>query len=115
MKVENRFQLHLLLIIFSVQAVTKHFGVNTRLVSGTLFKRLKHMNDDTHAARSFHVDKELKKIYDTVCGLRYWNETKKLMYWTMTLVTAASVCEPCDARRRTDTDTHWQTDRSAHA
>ena len=101
--------------IYSVQAIYKHFGVDTRLVSGPLFKQLSNMSDDTHAARSFHVDKELKKIYDTVCGLRYWNETKKLMYWTMTLVTAASVCEPCDARRRTDTDTHWQTDRSAHA
>ena len=74
-----------------VQAVAKHFGVNTRLVSGTLFKRLKHMNDDTHAARSFHVDKEPRKIYDTVCALHYWNETKKLMYWTMTSVNAARV------------------------
>ena len=72
--------------ISSVQAIYKHFGVNTRLVSVSLSRRLQHMHDDTHAARSFHVDKELRNIYETVCALRYWNDTKKLLYWTMTLV-----------------------------
>ena len=87
--------------------------VKTQLFSNSLLKRLTNLKDNTHAARSFHLDKELKKIYDTLCALQDWDETKKLMYWTMTLASAACVSEPCHTpahtRSRTLTPTRIQT------
>ena len=100
--------------ISSVQAIYKHFGVNTRLVSVSLSRRLQHMHDDTHAARSFHVDKELRNIYETVCALRYWTDTKKLMYWTMTLASAACVSEPCHTPAHTRSRTLTPTRIGTH-
>jgi len=97
--------------IYAISAVYKHWDVKTELFSNALLKRLTNMRDSTYAARSFHLDEELKKIYDTVCGLRYWDETKKLMYWTMTLASAACVSEPCHTRART----HGHAHSHAHA
>jgi hypothetical protein len=81
--------------IFAISAVYKHWDVKTQLISNSLLKRLTNLKDNTHAARSFHLDKELKKIYATLDAMQYWDETKKLMYWTMTLASAACVSEPC--------------------
>ena len=100
--------------IASVQAMYKHFGVNARLVPVSLFRRLQNMHDDTHAARSFHIDLELKKIYDTVRALHYWSATKKLMYWTMTLASAACVSEPCHTPAHTRSRTLTPTRIGTH-
>ena len=99
--------------IFAISAVYRHWDVKTQLISNSLLKRLTNLKDNTHAARSFHLDKELKKIYATLCAMQYWDETKKLMYWTMTLASAACVSEPCHTpahtRSRTLTPTRIRT------
>jgi hypothetical protein len=100
--------------IFAISAVYKHWDVKTQLISNTLLKRLTNLKDDTHAARSFHVDIELKKIYGTLCAMQYWDETKKLMYWTMTLASAACVSEPCHTRAHTRSCTVTRTRTQTH-
>jgi hypothetical protein len=56
--------------IYAISAVYKHWDVKTQLISNTLLKRLTNLKDDTHAARSFHLDTELKKIYATLCAMQ---------------------------------------------
>jgi hypothetical protein len=100
--------------IFAISAVYKHWDVKTQLISNALLKRLTNLKDDTHAARSFHLDTELKKIYATLCAMQYWDETKKLMYWTMTLASSACVSEPCHTRAHTRSRTVTRTRTQTH-
>jgi len=100
--------------IYAISAVYKHWDVKTELFSNALLKRLTNMRDSTYAARSFHLDEELKKIYDTVSGLRYWDETKKLMYWTMTLASAASPSRATRVRTHGHAHSHAHAHRQTH-
>ena len=100
--------------IFAISAVYKHWDVKTQLISNKLLKRLTNLKDDTHAARSFHVDIDLKTIYDTLCAMQYWDETKKLMYWTMTLASAASPSRATRARTHGHAHSHAHAHRQTH-